>query len=142
MGYRSHVLFAIDATEDTTMRLTYPSVVEVLAEADNVYIGTWSDTPKGQPGYYVYEWEHIKWYESWPAVEALQSWMSQAEDDAEDEAHFMFLRDGDDITDLEHLGSWEFDLWYGVGVGPELNLVPKDGEFNPQLSLPMEDFYE
>jgi hypothetical protein len=137
MGYRSHVLFAIDATEDTTMRLTHPSVVEVLEEVDNMYIGTWTDTPKGQPGYYVYEWDCIKWYESWPAVEALQSWMSQAEDEAEDESPFMFLREGESIDDMEHRGSWNFDLWHGVGVGPKLKLVPKDGEFNPQLSLPM-----
>jgi hypothetical protein len=137
MGYRSHVLFAIDATEDTTMRLTHPDVIEILGEADNVYIGTWTDTPKGQPGYYVYEWQGVKWYESWPAVTAIQSWMSQAEVDAEDESPFMFLRDGEDITDLEHRGSWNFDLWHGIGIGGNVNLVPKDDEFNPQLSLPM-----
>jgi hypothetical protein len=63
--------------------------------------------------------------------------MSQAEVDAEDESPFMFLRDGEDITDLEHRGSWNFDLWHGIGIGGNVNLVPKDDEFNPQLSLPM-----
>ena len=136
MGYRSHVLFAVDATEDVTLRLTHPAVIEILAAADDVYTGTWPDTKPGQVGYYVYEWDSIKWYESWPAVAAIEAWMDTLETDGSDDYPFMFLRNGEDMSDMDHKGSWDFDLEYGVRAGGSLKLVPT--EANPQLELPME----
>lgn len=136
MGYSSHVLFAVDATEDTTLRLTHPSVAEVLDCACNLYTGTWSDTKPNQVGYYVYEWGSIKWYESWPAVAALESYMDGYDSDNYDDYPFMFLRDGEDMTDMEHKGSWDFDLECGIRAGGSLKLIPT--ETSPQLELPME----
>lgn len=114
MGYRSHVLFAVDADLDVTMRLTTPEVTEILECADRVHDFT---EPMGS-GYYVYEWDNIKWYDSWDSVRAIESWMSRQEDESDDpdECGFSFFRDGEELNDLEHQGSWNYDIVYGIGI--------------------------
>lgn len=105
MGYRSHVLFAIRTVEDTTLRLAHPEVLEVLRCADRVI---------PRDGYTIYEWDLIKWYYSWAPVAALGTWMRENEETEEGEAPYSFLRDGDELEDFEHRGSWELSLNYGI----------------------------
>lgn len=109
MGYRSKVLFAIDKTEDVTLRLTYPQIIEILNEADTMWEKCFTDcTP-----YIVYSWDYIKWYESWPPVAALQEWMQKFRDDRE-EMPFQFARQGEEDTDLEIIGNWSYGLSHDV----------------------------
>lgn len=110
MGYRSHVLFAIENTEDVTLRLTIPSVSELLNSPDTKYEKTWSDGK----AYTIYEWEYIKWYDSYQPISDLMNWMHSQDDD--DESPFEFLRSGEELNDLEHMGSWNFGLNHGIWI--------------------------
>lgn len=112
MGYSSHTLLAITAVEDVTLRLTNPLVIDVLECADRTL------TLPGESGdvFHIYEWDYIKWYNSWAPVAALEAWMDSAECDTDDYP-FGFLRMGENIEDLESRGSpWEFNLHYGVNI--------------------------
>ena len=112
MGYRSHVLFAVSQAEDVAMRLQDPRITSLLDTSDRVHNKRW---PNGDD-YFIYEWDHIKWYESDEDIRALTDWMNTQEEFDEDDYGFAFLRDGEDINDIEHLGSWGFGLTYGIGI--------------------------
>ena len=114
MGYRSHVLFAIDSVAEITLRLTVPDVVGLLDTADRIFV----KDVCGTPIYRVYEWDCVKWYDSWPPVRSLESWMNHAcENDDKEEPPFNFLRDGEELNDLEHLGSWGYGISHGITAG-------------------------
>ena len=112
MGYRSHVLFAITEPEDVAIRLQDPKIASLLTSADRKHTKHWSNDTL----YYIYEWDHVKWYDSDEEVKALSDWMDDQELLDEDEYGFMFLRDGEEINDLEHKGSWNYGLTYGIGI--------------------------
>ena len=89
-------------------------MASLLSYADQVHTKHWSDGSI----YYIYEWNHIKWYESHLDVKACIDWMNnrEAEYVDSDEYGFMFLRDGEEMNDMEHLGSWNMGLTYGIGI--------------------------
>lgn len=116
MGYRSHVLFSITEVADVSVRLTNPKISPLLDSADRVHNKKWSDdTP-----YIIYEWDHVKWYDSDEEVRALMEWIEDIESSTDDDDYgFMFLRDGEDMNDIEHHGSWNMGLTYGIEIENE-----------------------
>ena len=122
MGYRSHVLFAIDSVAEVTLRLTVPDVVGLLDEADRIF----DKNICGIPRYRVYDWDAVKWYDSWLPVSSLESWMGAAcDNDDNEEPPFNFLRDGEELNDVEHQGSWGYGISHGITV---------DADYTPRIT--------
>jgi hypothetical protein len=121
MGYRSHVLLAITQEAAVTLALEHPEVNRLFNTCDTTYNRSFTDaTP-----YIIYEWEYVKWYESDPEIAVLTRWMS-AEEDKHPDIPFGFLRAGEELTDVEHRGSWAFDIGCGLTVKPPLNQPTPD----------------
>lgn len=108
MGYRSEAMLAITKAEDIILRTTVPAVIEVLDCANEIRQKRF---PHNGEEYVTYTWDHIKWYDSWPAVEALERWMTNRPDEegAED-MNFQFIRDGEDARDVDEYGNYNFGL--------------------------------
>ena len=115
MGYRSHVLFAIGLPADVELRITHPEAAALLDEAQ-VHERSWSDTPEGEVGFRIYEWDQIKWYDTDSQIRSLEDWMEAAENGEDGEDSFSFLRDGEEPNDIEHRGSWNYDLNHGIYI--------------------------
>jgi hypothetical protein len=109
MGYRSHVLLALSTTTAVTAHLSDPQVVEALSSADEIHTRSWG---------VIYEWFHTKWYESFEDVQALIKLMDELDkppvEETEDEDLYSFLRNGDDLNDMEQRGSWNMGIGYGL----------------------------
>ena len=80
MGYRSEVVLAVNAD-------AYAALTTVLArggEFFNLFKEATTEPYDGDAT--VYSWDAIKWYPSYPEVEAVKDFMSRLEDeDMEDE---------------------------------------------------------
>jgi len=127
MGYRSQVVLAIApeaASAFMALCAKDPKVLEFCHEADTFTSGY------AREGDYFMFWDHIKWYEGYPEVEAIQAFVLALEDDdlsdygeaeppklpdgSDDQwgEYFRFVRLGEDTDDLTEKG-WAFD---GIGV--------------------------
>ena len=127
MGYRSQVVLAVApeaASAFMALCAKDPKVLEFCHEADTFTSGY------AREGDYFMFWDHIKWYEGYPEVEAIQAFVLALEDDdlsdygeseppkrpdgSDDQwgEYFRFVRLGEDTDDLTEKG-WAFD---GIGV--------------------------
>ncbi len=112
MGYRSEVVFA------------------VAPEAVPVFMAIWAGTPElldwcfnhsdtletgvEYEGDFLFQWDHIKWYPTYPDIEALEAFMDALESDdlsqygekEERDWHqcFKFVRIGEDLDDTDQRG--------------------------------------
>ena len=127
MGYRSQVVLAVApeaASAFMALCAKDPKVLEFCHKADTFTSGY------AREGDYFMFWDHIKWYEGYPEVEAIQAFVLALEDDdlsdygeseppkrpdgSDDQwgEYFRFVRLGEDTDDLTEKG-WAFD---GIGV--------------------------
>jgi len=123
MGYRSEVVLAIApeaASAFMALCAKSPKVLELCHDADVFKSGY------AQEGDYFMHWNHIKWYESYPEIEALSEFIETMESDnltdygepepptrpdgSDDQwgEYFKFVRIGEDQDDVEDKG-WGFD---------------------------------
>jgi len=128
MGYRSEVVLAIApeaASAFMALCAKSPKVLELCHAADVFKSGY------AQEGDYFMHWNHIKWYESYPEIEALQGFIEMMESDnltdygepehptrpdgSDDQwgEYFKFVRIGEDQDDVEQYG-WGFEADIGL----------------------------
>tara|TARA_E500000331_G_scaffold352703_1_gene401821 strand:- start:1830 stop:2168 length:339 start_codon:yes stop_codon:yes gene_type:complete len=97
MGYRSQVTLALQpkaAALFSTLRARGGDVTELIEDADN---GSHND------GVESYEWNGVKWYDSYECIRAIEEFMGRLdEEDMEDQ--YRFIRIGEDDDDTESRG--------------------------------------
>jgi len=98
MGYRSQVTLALRpeaAALFSTVRARGGSLAALIEDAE---IGDHND------GNESYSWGHIKWYDSYECVNAIEAFMNRL--DAEDmDEEYRFIRIGEEDDDTEQRGS-------------------------------------
>ena len=99
MGYRSEVVLAVNPD-------AYAVLTTLLARGGsffNLFKEATTQPSDHQEDSVIYSWECIKWYDSYPEVEAVEDFMSRLElEDMEDS--FRFVRVGEDCDDTEQRG--------------------------------------
>jgi hypothetical protein len=88
MGYRSQCVVTIkkdcfDANKD--------KIKDIIEDCDETYF-----VPKYN--IYVFKWDYIKWYESYPSINAMEKLLSEFDNDT------TMLRIGEDPNDIEYIG--------------------------------------
>ena len=116
MGYRSEVILAIGPEVMPQFMVTMAKSPEArrmcFADADTM-IKDYCDIE----GAFLFRWDHVKWYDSFEEVEAIQDFMQwcadeQIEVDGEQvnaDEYFRFVRIGEEMDDNEVQG-WGFDI--------------------------------
>ena len=98
MGYRSQATLALQpkaAALFTTVRARGGELAALLEDAHN---------RSHNDGVESYEWDGIKWYESYACVNAIEQFMDRLdEEDMEDQYRFVRVgEDTDDVTERGH----------------------------------------
>ena len=116
MGYRSEVILAVGPEVMPQFMVTMAKSPEArrmcFADADTM-IKDYCDIE----GAFLFRWDHVKWYDSFEEVEAIQDFMQwcadeQIEVDGEQvnaDEYFRFVRIGEEMDDNEVQG-WGFDI--------------------------------
>ena len=116
MGYRSEVILAVGPEVMPQFMVTMAKSPEArrmcFADADTM-IKDYCDIE----GAFLFRWDHVKWYDSFEEVEAIQDLMQwcadeQIEVDGEQvnaDEYFRFVRIGEEMDDNEVQG-WGFDI--------------------------------
>ena len=115
MGYRSHVVLAIAEPLVPQFMVTMAKCPEArvlcFGDADNMQRDF-----QGEKGSFFFEWEGIKWYDSYEPIQAIQDFMDWAQDrikigdnEIDGEEHYRFVRIGEDYDDIETRG-WGFEI--------------------------------
>jgi len=112
MGYRSEIVLAIspEATPAfMALCAKVPSVQKLCFSEHNTL-----ETNRRDDGDYLFHWNHIKWYDSFEEISALDKFMTalESEDLSEYGEHqerewaycFKFVRVGEDADDVEERG--------------------------------------
>ena len=119
MGYRSQVVLAISKhlTPFLTLAVTQNKSAETLVFRDADHFDRDYDGDKS----WLIRWDHIKWYESYEDIEALEKFISEAcsdeyqfEVEGEIQAsseHIRFVRVGDESGDVEMMGDGFWDIY-------------------------------
>jgi len=117
MGYRSEVILAI-------MPEVMPQFMVTMAKSPDAREMCWAEHSEmikdysGVKGAFLFRWDHIKWYDSYEGVNAIQDFMQwcegenvKDEDGNETSADecYRFIRIGEEIDDSEVAG-WAFDI--------------------------------
>ena len=116
MGYRSHVVLAIGEA-------LVPQFMVTLAKCPEARVLCFGDTDKqerdfqGEKGSFFFEWEGIKWYDSYEPIRAIEDFMDWAADrhkigdnEIDGDEHYRFVRIGEDADDIETRG-WGFEIY-------------------------------
>lgn len=102
MGYRSEVVFAIEADAVPTMLAwceKHPALKELLfVDTDTRYLGDYDDA-----GSYLFHWGWLKWSQYNPVIAKFTEMMDAIECKFAGNAH-RFVRYGEDYDDSEHDG--------------------------------------
>ena len=116
MGYRSEVILAVGPEVMPQFMVTMAKSPEArkmcFAEADTM-IKDYCDIE----GAFLFRWDHIKWYDSFEEVEAIQDFIQrcayeQIEVDGKQvnaDEYYRFVRIGEEMDDNEVHG-WGFDI--------------------------------
>ena len=97
MGYRSQVTLALQpkaAALFTTVRARGGELATLLEDANE---GNHND------GNESYSWDHIKWYDSYECVAAIERFMDRLDEEDMD-GEYRFVRTGEDTDDNETRG--------------------------------------
>ena len=112
MGYRSEVVFAITPEAVPAFMALCAKTPELqdLCFKENDLLQSGVD----RKGDYLFQWDHIKWYSSYPPIEELEAFIDALESDdlsayGEEEEHdwhecFKFVRIGEDLDDTDQRG--------------------------------------
>ena len=116
MGYRSEVILAVGPEVMPQFMVTMAKSPEArkmcFAEADTM-IKDYCDIE----GAFLFRWDHIKWYDSFEEVEAIQDFIQWCEDEQIEvdgkqvnaDEYYRFVRIGEEMDDNEVHG-WGFDI--------------------------------
>ena len=116
MGYRSEVILAVGPEVMPQFMVTMAKSPEArkmcFAEADEM-IKDYCDIK----GAFLFRWDHIKWYDSFEEVEAIQDFIQWCEDEQIEvdgkqvnaDEYYRFVRIGEEMDDNETQG-WGFDI--------------------------------
>jgi len=116
MGYRSEVILAIGPEVMPQFMVTMAKSPEArkmcFAEADTM-IKDYCDIK----GAFLFRWDHIKWYDTFEEVEAIQDFIQWCEDEQIEvdgkqvnaDEYYRFVRIGEEMDDNEVHG-WGFDI--------------------------------
>ena len=115
MGYRSHVVLAIAEPLVPQFMVTMAKSPEARAlcfgDTDNMHRDF-----QDEKGSFFFEWQGIKWYDSYEPIQALEDFMSWAQDhhtidgkEIDGEDFYRFVRIGEDYDDIETRG-WGFEI--------------------------------
>ena len=115
MGYRSHVVLAIAGP-------LVPQFMVTLAKSPEARALCFGDTDKqerdfqDEKGSFFFEWQGIKWYDSYEPIRAIEDFMDWAADrhkigdkEIDGEDFYRFVRIGEDTDDIETRG-WGFEI--------------------------------
>ncbi len=115
MGYRSEVILAVGPE-------VMPQFMVTMAkspEARQMCFGDHTEMIKdyqGIKGSFLFRWDHIKWYDGYEEVQAIEDFLNWAEDKLEidgkeidGDEHFRFVRIGEEYDDIETRG-YGFDI--------------------------------
>tara|TARA_B100001564_G_C20412625_1_gene566377 strand:- start:1 stop:375 length:375 start_codon:yes stop_codon:yes gene_type:complete len=116
MGYRSEVILAVGPEVMPQFMVTMAKSPEArkmcFAEADTM-IKDYCDIK----GAFLFRWDHIKWYDTFEEVEAIQDFIQWCEDEQIEvdgkqvnaDEYYRFVRIGEEMDDNEVHG-WGFDI--------------------------------
>ena len=116
MGYRSEVILAVGPE-------VMPQFMVTMAKSPQAREMCWAEHTEmikdyaGVKGAFLFRWDHVKWYDSFEEVQALQDFMEWCEneiievDDKGVDAsnYYRFVRIGEETDDNEVQG-WGFDI--------------------------------
>ena len=116
MGYRSEVILAV-APE------VMPQFMVTMAKSTQARTMCFGDAEvikdyDGTKGAMLFRWDHIKWYDTYEGVNAIQDFIQWCEDEViKDEEgnqspgddYYRFIRIGEEMDDNEVQG-WAFDI--------------------------------
>jgi len=113
MGYRSEVVLAVS-------KELMPHFLGVFAKSPGCRTMVFKDHDYMDEDYdgkgnFIVSWAHIKWYEGYPEVDAINNFVDQCNSGAIEGLenswdHFRFLRLGEeteDIVEKGHLNEWD-----------------------------------
>jgi len=114
MGYRSQVLIALKAKHIKR----FLEQVVFTAEAKDIFddwckISTEFEDPDDENGI-LFHWDSIKWYESYPSVNAVMTFIHNLPDD-ESRTDYYYIRIGEEVSDVELEGYW-WDNPFDIGI--------------------------
>jgi len=129
LGYRSQVVLAV--TKEATpyfmaMLAKNPSVKRLCEDADT-FEGNFDDS-----GGWIVQWDHIKWYEGYPEIDVINSFIEALESEDLSEYggpdgpsdgtwydHFTFVKVGEDRDDIKAsgCGPWEIYPETSIHIG-------------------------
>ena len=100
MGYRSEVVLVVGAEVMAQFMVTMAKSTEArsLCFGDAQMVKNYQET-----GSILFQWDYIKWYEGYEAIDALSDFMDwcDAEEDVDGSAeHFRFVRVGEEASDF------------------------------------------
>ena len=109
MGYRSQVVLAVGpqlmpqfmstmAKSPEAMRMCFKDHSQMIKDYD------------GEEGAMLFMWDHIKWYDTFEEVQAIEDFLDWAEGEDEQD-NFKFVRTGEELDDNEQRG-WGFEEVY------------------------------
>ena len=115
MGYRSQVVLAIAEP-------LVPQFMVTMAKSPQARALCFGDAYRqerdfqGEKGRLFFEWDYIKWYDSFEEVQAIEDFLNWAEDklkidgkEIDGDEHFRFVRIGEEYDDIETRG-YGFDI--------------------------------
>jgi len=114
MGYRSQVVLAIAEP-------LIPQFMVTMAKSPQARAMCFGDGEpqrdfQGEKGSLFFEWDSIKWYDSYESIQAIEDFINWAEDklkidgkEIDGDDHFRFVRIGEEYDDIETRG-WGFDI--------------------------------
>ena len=115
MGYRSEVVFAIDKD---IVPLFIAHIASNTAAQTLCFKHSDHHTKDYQgEGHWLFRWDHIKWYDTFEEVEAIQDFIQWCEDEQIEvdgkqvnaDEYYRFVRIGEEMDDNETQG-WGFDI--------------------------------
>ena len=116
MGYRSEVILAVGPEVMPQFMVTMAKSPEArrmcFSDADTM-IKDYCDIK----GAFLFRWDHIKWYDTFEEVEAIQDFIQWCEDEQIEvdgkqvnaDEYYRFVRIGEEMDDNEVQG-WGFDI--------------------------------
>ena len=112
MGYRSEVVLVVG-------KEALPLFLNALATCEMARKLCYSEADKRIDNYddgaVLFHWDHIKWYDTFKEVAALEEFMNDC--DAEDmEDHYRFVRTGEELDDNEHRGYGFNDIYVSRSI--------------------------
>ena len=115
MGYRSEVVFAI---EKEVVPLFIAHIAENTAAQNFCFKETDYHTKDYMSnGHWLFRWDHVKWYDSYPEVQAITTFINERLQNLPDgwasdpEEYYRLVILGEDVDDNQVHG-WAFDHIY------------------------------